>query len=38
MGCSAFGTTEGEICYPDEDTPCGVLGNHAYSIIDVISI
>ena len=39
MGCSAFSaTTEGEICYPDEDTPSGVLGGHAYSIIDVIEI
>lgn len=39
MGCSAFSaTTEGEICYPDDDTPCGVLGGHAYSIIDVIEI
>jgi hypothetical protein len=39
MGCSAFSaTTEGEICYPDDDTPCGVLGGHAYSIIDVIEV
>ena len=39
MGCSAFSATnEGEICYPDDDTPCGVLGGHAYSIIDVIEI
>ena len=39
MGCSAFSaTTEGEICYPSNDTPCGVLGGHAYSIIDVFSI
>jgi hypothetical protein len=39
MGCSAFSaSTEGEICYPDDDTPCGVLGGHAYSIIDVIEV
>jgi hypothetical protein len=37
MGCSAFGSTEGEICYP-EDTPCGILGGHAYSVIDAIKI
>jgi hypothetical protein len=37
MGCSAFGSTEGEICYPD-DTPCGILGGHAYSVIDAIKI
>ena len=36
MGCSAMGTTEGEIAL--EDVPCGVLSGHAYSIIDVIEI
>jgi hypothetical protein len=39
MGCSAFSaTTEKEVCYPNPDTPCGVLGGHAYSIIDVFKI
>ena len=37
MGCSAFGSTEGEILL-DGETPCGILGGHAYSIIDVILI
>ena len=37
MGCSAFGSTEGEIVLEDM-TRTGVLGGHAYSIIDVIEI
>ena len=37
MGCSAFGSTEAEIGYPD-DVPCGIMGGHAYSITDVIEI
>ena len=36
MGCSALGSTEGEI--PLNDVPCGVLAGHAYSVIDVIEI
>ena len=27
-----------EVCYPDEDTPSGVLAGHAYSVIDVFTI
>ena len=37
MGCSALGSTEGEILYPT-DVPSGVLSGHAYSIIDVFTI
>ncbi len=37
MGCSALGSTEGEIIYP-EDVASGVLSGHAYSIIDVFEI
>jgi len=37
MGCSALGTTEGEVIYP-EDVASGVLSGHAYSIIDVFEI
>ena len=37
MGCSALGTTEGEIIYP-EDVASGVLSGHAYSVIDVFEI
>jgi hypothetical protein len=37
MGCSAFGSTEAEISYP-EDVPCGIMGGHAYSIIDVLEV
>ena len=33
MGCSALGTTEGEVLI--DDVPSGVLSGHAYSIIDV---
>ena len=36
MGCSALGSTEGEISI--DDVPCGVLSGHAYSVIDVIEI
>jgi len=39
MGSSAFSPqVEGEINYPDDYTPCGVLGGHAYSIIDVFEV
>ena len=45
MGCSALGSTEGEVEYPlgtkanyPQDTPSGVLSGHAYSIIDVFII
>ena len=36
MGCSASGSTEGEILI--DDVPSGILSGHAYSIIDVIEI
>ena len=39
MGCSAYGGTTEELCYPiDGDVPCGVLAGHAYSIIDVFEL
>ena len=37
MGCSALGSTEGEVLYP-EGVPSGVLSGHAYSILDVFTI
>ena len=37
MGCSALGSTEGEVTYP-EGVPCGILSGHAYSIIDAMCI
>ena len=37
MGCSALGSTEGEIAYP-EGVPSGVLSGHAYSVIDCFEI
>ena len=37
MGCSALGSTEGEIIYP-KNVASGVLSGHAYSIIDVFEI
>ena len=37
MGCSALGSTETEIQYP-EGNECGILAGHAYSIVDVIMI
>ena len=37
MGCSAIGGTEHELT-DKNDVPCGILGGHAYSIIDVFEI
>jgi len=37
MGCSALGSTEGEVLYP-EGVPSGVLSGHAYSVLDVFTM